>query len=34
MEGSCEDLAYEELNSQYWNEYYETQAASREIFED
>lgn len=34
MEPSCEELAYQELNNEHWNDYFETQAASREVSDE
>ena len=34
MDESVPEIAYQEENNQHWNEYYEAQTASREIFED
>lgn len=32
MEPSVQYLAYEELNNQHWNEYFNAQASSREVY--
>lgn len=34
MDESVQELAYQELNNEHWNDYFETQAASREISDE